>query len=132
MEFETVTEAAPSAPAETVPEETSGGTAPPEEASEETSFDETEPEESSAAETLAEETEEETETDEESTVSWKEILASYESETAETSGYADTDAVVAAIEHQTEVIHEDFCGIAMGVGLLLGVVFVQGFRFRRV
>lgn len=45
---------------------------------------------------------------------------------------ADVDAIVLAINQQTETIQNGNISICVALGLLLGVVFIQGFRLRRV
>ena len=121
-------------PGETLPEETFEETSSSEMETQEAAESETAAEESTVSE--SEEVEEaetlETETAETDTVPLAELLTVYGLETADTSETLDTDAVVQAIEKQTEVVHNGFIGVCVGLGLLVGMVFVQGFRLRRV
>lgn len=122
---ETTTEAEETAPVETSPEE----------ASEETLSSETESEaaETVPAETTPEETSEESPEETESLEG--EVIPFYtymESDETEETAVADTAAIVQAINQQTEIIHNGFVGLGIGVGLIAGIVFVQGFRLRRV
>lgn len=117
MELETeLTETAPAedVPEEIVPVETESGS--------ETAPEETE----EASEESTTEAETESETMENETIPFSVYM---ENETAE---IADTEAIVEAIERQTEVITYGFTGISIGVGLIAGAVVVQGFRLRRV
>lgn len=45
---------------------------------------------------------------------------------------ADTEAIVLAINQQTEIIKHGNAAICAVLGLLIGIVFVQGFRLKRV
>ena len=136
MELET--EIVETVPAET--EQDAPETAPvetePREASEETLPAETESEnaETAPAETEQEESSEESETEMESLEGEEIPFYSYMelSETEEVTEVTDTEAIVQAINQQTEVIHEGFSGLGIGVGLLVGITLVQGFRLRRI
>ncbi len=134
MDMEEIIETAPEETtvesSETEPEDTSQ-----EEASGETLSSETESEaaETAPVETTPEETSEESSEETESLEG--EVIPFYtymESDGTEESAVADTAAIVQAINQQTEIIHNGFVGLGIGVGLIVGIVFVQGFRLGRV
>lgn len=134
MELET--EIVETVPAET--EQDAPETAPvetePGEASEETLPAETESEnaETAPAETGQEESETEMESLEGEEIPFYSYMYLESSETEEVTEVTDTEAIVQAINQQTEVIHEGFSGLGIGVGLLVGITLVQGFRLRRI
>lgn len=45
---------------------------------------------------------------------------------------ADTEALILSINQQTEVIQKGDAAICAGLGILIGILFIQGFRLRRI
>ncbi len=136
--MELVTEAPEIIPEETEPEtpETVPAETEPEEAFEETTPAETETAGESSTETEPEETfeessgETETESLEGESIPFYTYMDSEESE--ESVNVTDTEAIVQAIDRQTAEIQKGNLALCIGIGLLVGIVFVQGFRLRRV
>lgn len=53
---------------------------------------------------------------------------------AETQSYASEDitAIIESLEYQTDIIRGGMIGLAFFLGLIAGIMFVHGFRLRRV
>lgn len=53
---------------------------------------------------------------------------------AETQAYASEDviAIIESLEYQTDIIRGGMVGLAFFLGLIAGILFVHGFRLRRV
>ena len=45
---------------------------------------------------------------------------------------ADTEALILSINQQTEVIQKGDAAICAGLGILIGILLIQGFRLRRI
>lgn len=45
---------------------------------------------------------------------------------------ADTEALILSIDQQTEVIQKGDAAICAGLGILIGILLIQGFRLRRI
>lgn len=52
--------------------------------------------------------------------------------TAFSSSTEDTDAVVQAVDEQTNVLRSGFFAVVLLLGIIVGLLFVHGFRLRRV
>lgn len=72
------------------------------------------------------ETEVNSDPDEEETVSDEYVFY------ADMMSAADTEALILSINQQTEVIQKGDAAICAGLGILIGILFIQGFRLRRI